>query len=154
MNNKIFLAGVSRHLELTADAAIKPGHFVERTATGCKVQATSVGFLEKLIATEDALQGRTVADTYQTAAQNIVTSGDANATADPVMIEACESGCLVLALVKAGTHYTVGMQLFPYGDGTLRSTTGTPKQLLAVCEQDLDLSASGSVDTLCKVRIA
>jgi hypothetical protein len=136
---KIMLAGQFRQIELTADGAISPGMLLEASATGCTPHATSVGFAERMFAMEDALQGDTVDDDY--------------AADDPVQIALPVPGALVMAMLKAGTNYTKGTQLFSYGDGTLRATTGTPKQLIAIVVDAIDLSASGAVDTLTKVRV-
>ncbi len=140
INNEIHLTGPYRRLELTADAdTIKPGHLVERTATGCRLQATSITFVERLFAQVDRLQGNDATVAY--------TSGE------PVQVNAEEPGNLVMARLKAGFSYTIGEKLFPHGDGTLRPTTGSPVQAIAVVEATLDLTATHAVDTLNKVRV-
>ncbi len=159
VNNKIHLAGNYRKIELpAADAtAIKPGMLLERTATAVQEQQTQVSFAEKMFALEDALQGRLVSDVYLTAALVQAATGDTSAKADPVQIGIMESGCLIMAWVKAGTNYTIGTKLFSSGTagtkGGLQATTGSPVQCIAVCEQNLDLSASGTLAQLCMVRI-
>lgn len=138
--NMIMLSSFYEKAELIADNGnIKPGMLVQRTTTGCIPQNTSVGFFERLLATEDALQGNDVTVAY--------------VTANPVQIAKYAPGCKAQVLAKAGTSYTVGTFLYPFGDGTFRATTGTPKQLAATVIEALDLSASGAVDTLVKVRL-
>lgn len=141
INNKIHSRGRFEQIELLADnGLIAPGMLLEATATGVKPHATSVGFAERMFAQEDALQGNTKADLY--------------ASGSPVSIAIESPGSLVLCLLKAGTNYTKGLQLFSYGDGTLRATTGTPKQLIATVVDATNLSASGTADTLALCRIA
>jgi len=140
MNNKIHQRGQYQAAELLADTGtIYPGMLLEATTTGVKAQSTSVGFFERMFALEDALQGNTVATVYT--------------VSTPVQIAIEVSGNIVLALCKAGYAYTVGEQVFPYGDGTLRPTTGTPKQLVGTVLVATDLSASGAVDTLVPIRL-
>lgn len=155
INNKIFLRGPKVEIELLADVTgIKPGMLLEATATGCKPQATSVSFAEILVAQEDALQGRTIADAYLDAAEVQAATGDSSAKADPVSIVIPGRGALVRLFLKAGTNYAKAVKLFPYGDGTLRATTGSPVLMIGTLVDALDLSASGAVDTLATVRIA
>lgn len=143
-NNKICMTGGFRQIEGVAKASesIYPGMFVEAHSTlgEFKKQATSVGFGEVIWVQEDALQGKTKSDVY--------------ADADPLTLYIPQRGAVGLAMLKAGSNYTTGTQLFFGGDGTLRATTGTPKQLVAVVIDPLDLSASGAVAALSKVRIA
>lgn len=140
MNQKIHAIGSFRQIELLADTSgIYPGMLVEATATGCQKHGTSVGFAERMFAQEDALQGGIVDTAYT--------------VSTPVSI-ACElPGNLVRGLLLAGYNYTKGTKLFSDGAGRLRPTTGSPTQCIAVIVDAVDLSASGSVDTLTLVRV-
>ena len=145
MNNKIFLTGQFRLIELPLGATtINPGHLIEEYANGTvgtvRPHSTAGGFAERLFAQEDALQGLETDTNYTTAGQM-------------VSIVAVVPGGRVLALLKAGTHYTCGMKLISNGDGRLEQTTGSPSQIIAVVDVDIDLSAGGAVDTLSPVRV-
>jgi len=139
MNQKIHQIGDFRQVEQTADAAISPGHLVEQTSTGVKKHATEGGFAERMFAQEDALQGKTVDDDY--------------AEDDMVSVCLAQRGTLVLAMLAAGTAYVKGTRLISAGDGTLKATTGSPSDHVAVCAEAKDLSASGASAALGLVRV-
>lgn len=140
VNNKIDQRGSLVHVEHQANAAISPGMLMEVMSTGkVKAHATAGGFSERLFAKEDALQGKTKDDAY--------------AEDDMVMGGIARSGDLVLALLYAGSSYSIGNQLISHGDGTLYPTTGTPKQIIATVMEAVDLSASGAENTLALVRV-
>lgn len=142
MNSKIHLIGPFRKVEHPAHAAntIYPGMLLELLSTN-DVQPHSVagGFAERMFAQEDALQGNTATTVYANAA-------------DPVQIAYETPGSLGLGLLKAGYAYTVGMKLISAGDGTLKPTTGSPSQIMATVIDALDLSASGTSNTLSQIR--
>lgn len=139
INNMIHLQGERRVIEALADETITPGMLLEQTATGVKKHATAGGFAERMFAQEDALQGKTVADTYAAAAY--------------VSISSEQPGSIINALLLAGSNYTIGTQLISDGAGRLKPTTGTPSQIVAVIVEALDLSASDAVDTLGRARV-
>ena len=140
INNTIHQRGPFTRIEAAAAAGLSPGHILERTSAGAlQKQSTSVGWTERIIAVEDALQGNTTATAY--------------ATGDMVQANIELGGNLVQAMLHAGTNYTTGMKLCCNGDGTLKQVTGSEKDDVAVVIDALDLSASGAVDTLTKVRI-
>lgn len=138
-NNKIHLRGEYEALELAAASAILPGALIEEISAGTvQYHSTAGGFAEKMFAQEDALQGNTALTTY--------------ATADQVQIAVERSGNLGQAILKAGSNYTKGLKLISSGDGSLKPTTGSPTQIIAVVAEAVDLSASGTVNTLGIVR--
>lgn len=146
MHNKIHTAGDYDLAETPAVGAIQPGMLLETVAVGSGVNAvpnvqphsTAGGFAERTFANEDALQGKTKTDAY--------------AAGDPVQVAKERSGNKGLGYMKAGSHYTIGMKLISSGDGSLKPTTGTPSQIIAIATADLDLSASGAVAALNPVR--
>lgn len=139
MNNKICQRGEFTAIELPAASAVSPGMLCEETSTG-KLQphSTAGGFGEAIVAQEDALQGRTVSDNY--------------ATDEPVNAYIYRSGVISMALLLAGSNYTVGTKLISDGAGRLKPTTGTPTKHFATVITALDLSASGALNTLGQVR--
>lgn len=156
MNQKIHLAGSVRAVEGTAAGTILPGHLIEQAATGFQVHSTAGGFAERIFAQEDALQGGTVQGVYRNGAYvGYTVSGIDAVGPDPVQAYAELPGNLTLAFLKAGSNYTVGLKLISNGDGTLKPTTGTPSQIIAIVPLGfaLDLTASGAVATLSPVRI-
>lgn len=145
-SNTIRLKGCNHYDEAPANAALSPGHLIERLATG-KVQkhATEGGRAERSFAIEDALQGRTKDDAY--AADDLVGFIVANGGDD------------VNALIKAGSTLEAGVtRLISAGDGTLipvadASTTSVVDDIIAVANESLDLTGTGDVDTHASVRI-
>lgn len=157
MNNKIHQAGQFRAIEAPAAGTIFPGHLCEQAAGGgLQVHSTAGGFAEKIVAQEDALQGGTTQGVFYNGSYvGYTVAGINGAGPDPVNAYVEQSGSLSLMILKAGTNYTVGTKLISNGDGTLKATTGSPTQIIAVIPQGaaLDLSASGAVATLNQVRM-
>ena len=139
MNNKICQRGEFTAIELPASTTIYPGMLLEETSTG-KLQphSTAGGFGECIVAQEDALQGRIVTDTY--------------AADEPVNAYIYRSGVISMALLLAGSNYTVGTKLISDGAGRLKPTTGSPTKHFATVITALDLSASRTANTLGQVR--
>jgi hypothetical protein len=139
MNNKIHQRGRFEAIELPAASAISPGMLVEETSAG-KLQphSTAGGFGEVIVAQEDALQGRIVTDAY--------------AADEPVNAYIYQRGCIGMAVLLAGSNYTVGTKLISDGAGRLKPTTGSPTKHFATVITALDLSASGAASTLGQVR--
>lgn len=139
--NTIPLAGDYRLLDslhLASGQTPKPGMLLKETSDGeLTVHATSGGDGECIVCMEDSLQGKTVADAYTAA------------TICRAIIPA--TGSEFQALVVAGENIAIGDYLMSNGDGKFaeRTSTNTP---YAVALEACDLSDSGDVDTLCRVR--
>lgn len=149
MANRIVLISTAGRQEQEADAnaAINPGNLLEVLSTG-KVQkhATEGGLAERSFATEDALQGNTIATAY--------------AADDKVFIVFALPGDVINALIKAdpGTNIAVGDVLISDGAGRLiaeteAATATTVADRVAIAVEAIDLSATGAVDTHAAVRI-
>jgi len=146
MANRIHSKGAFRQDEAKAGAAgIYPGMLIMLNSSGdVVVHATEGGWAEKAFAQEDALQGNTIATVYANGA--IVT-----------YILPAKAGC-VNALLETGYSYAIGDHLISAGNGKLMqsaeiSSDGTLAEVLAVCEEAVDLSDSVAVDTLGRVRV-
>lgn len=97
-------------VELTAGAAITPGHLVEQYATGAvKVHATSGGNVLPMFALEDELQGNDINDNY--------------ASGDKVQCWVAGRGEEVYAVLADGQDVVEGDFLESNGDGTLKKHT-------------------------------
>ncbi len=143
MADTIHLKGTYERVEALCASTIKPGHLIETyDASGevkLRAHSTAKGFGEKLFAVEDALQGKTIDDSY--------TSGDwLSANVE-------NPGSELQAWLKVGTNYVIGDKLISAGDGTLEKITGSSDlQVFAVLLENVDLSASAAVATMAKVR--
>lgn len=135
----------NRFEEHVAAGVIKPGHFIETDASGTVVvQSSEGGICERMLATEDSLQGETIDDSY--------------ASGDPVRTRHCVPGDVVFAWIKAGETITIKEDLIAAGDGTLKAydnvTSGvTIYDTPAKAIEAIDLSGSGAVATRIAVRI-
>ncbi len=145
MANRIMLKGRYEHEEAVAAGTIKPGMLIEQI-DGDKVQAHSTegGYAERLVAVEDALQGKSVADSYS--------------AGDVVSFAAVLPGSECQMLLKAGESVSIGERLISGGNGTVicqhsEASTTTVRQIIAVSREVKDLTPSGSVDTLITVRM-
>lgn len=139
MNNKIYQRGGFQAIELPAAGALSPGMLLQENSSGnLEAHSTAGGFGEGIVAQEDALQGKTVSDNY--------------AATDPVNAYIYYPGVITMALLLAGSNYTVGTKLISDGAGRLKPTTGSPTKHFATVITALDLSASGAVNTLGQVR--
>lgn len=153
--NTIQLKGDFRLEEETASETITPGHLVEiHTSTGRKVRkhATEGGYAERTFAVEDPLQG-------QTATSQLARNIDIDYAADEkVQVHVVQTGSLVQAWLKAGEDVAIGDKLISAGDGTLiengeEDSSTTVRQIIAIADEVLDLSASGAVATRIDVRV-
>lgn len=141
----IFLKGPGYHDEFVAYAALSPGHALVRDANNKVLKAAIEGRAwERLVAKEDALQGKTTADAFS--ASDIV----------PVHVGA--PGTVVQMLFLAGVSYAITDLLILDAAGRVKKasavTSGvTIVQNVGYPEAALDLSASGAVDTLGAVRL-
>lgn len=161
INNKIHQRGVYTAVEQNAASKILPGMLCETIAsstvngvvTPATVQAHSTingAAGENWYALEDALQGRTTADTYLPGGSVGGTTDNGTNIGDPVQGAIQVPGNMGLALLLAGTHYTVGLKLGSHGDGKLY--TYASGKVFAIVLDDTDLSPSGSLDKLVSVR--
>jgi hypothetical protein len=145
-NNRIHLAGREyRREEALAVAAISPGHLVEITSAGkFQVHSTEGGYLERMVAIEDANQGRDISTDYS--------------TGERVSANIELPGNEVQLMLKAGETAVIGSKLISGGDGTVivngsEDSATTVKQIGATALEALDLSGSGAVDTLIRARL-
>src|SRR5690554_1901297 len=136
----LLICAGGRHEEAIASGVCKPGHLLKLdSAAKVLVHGSQGGFGERLFATEDALQGKTVDDSF--------------GIGDLVPYRVAAPGEVLYAWIKAGETIVIGDQLISGGDGTLIKTTGTPTQIMAVALEAIDLSDTGDVATRIAVRI-
>lgn len=146
MPNTIRLSFTGVYEEALANAALSPGHLIEKMTTGKVRKHTDEGGRSvKMFAFEDALQGKSVSDAY--AADDIVGYGIPN------------PGDRVLGILKAGENVSKGTKLISAGDGTLiavasASTATEVDDIVGEAEEALNLSGGGAVDTHIAVRVA
>lgn len=130
---------------LAGEAGIYPGMLLEVNSAGAVIKHNSeAARAEKIFALEDALQGSTVATVFT--------------AANPVPVIIPNSGSEVNALIKAGENIAIGDELMSAGDGTLIavgsiSSGVTLYEVVAVALEAEDLSGSGDVNTLIRVRV-
>lgn len=142
---RIHIKGPYEHKEIEAGGAITPGHLCYVASTGkVLVHASQGGYHERLYAVEDALQGNPIGTAYSSG--NIVS------------LNLMAPGSEIYAWLKAGANVAIGDTLISAADGTLigqdeATTTTNVKQIAAIALEAKDLSASGTVNTLIKVRI-
>lgn len=142
--NRIHAKGEFLHIEhVVVTAAITPGMLCEIDSNNKVLkQATEGENCEALIAMEDALQGNIITDDY--------------AVADRAMLGIFTKGSEAQVFIKAGEDIAIGDYLTPAGDGTLIEessvSSGVTANRVAMAVETCDLSASGAVKTLCRVR--
>lgn len=121
----VLLKGRGIRKEGTANAAITPGHLVERMSTGnIRVHATAGAKASPIFAVENEILGKEITVAY--------------AATDRCYFEFLTSGCEVYALVAAAAPaIVVGDLLESAGDGTLRKVAATT---------DLTDSTTGTAD--------
>ena len=136
------LRGPFQRVELPCNGNIYPGQLVQEAAGGVVVHSTAGGFAELMFAEDDGLEGTDYETQYTAGIGNI-----------PLSIE--QRGNLVNVVLLAGSNYTAGTKLISDGAGNLKPTTGSPSQIIAVipAAYAINLSASGTGNTLCPVRI-
>ena len=144
--NRIQLSDRFISEEAVAGASgIYPGHLVKLNSDAeAVVHDTEGGVAERAFAVEDAFQGNTVSDAYT--------------EDEKLMYHIQQRGGRVNALIQAGQNLAVGDILISAGDGTLidEDEAGSGVSVadrIAVALEAIDLSASGAVATLAKVRI-
>ncbi len=152
--NTIQQRGNYRLDEDVASVLITPGMLIElTTSTGRKVKphATEGGYAELAFAVEDPLQGATA-----TSVESRTIDTD-YAIADRVTYHIQYRGSVVFAFLKAGENVAIGDKLISAGDGSLikngsEASGTTVRQVVAIAEVALDLSASGAVKLRLNVR--
>ena len=116
----------SRYEEGRAGAAITPGMLIALNNAGAYVpHAAADGAAQKAFALEDALQGKTIDNNYE--------SGDL------VRFIIAGPGDHILAILEAGANVADGALLSSNGAGYLQASAGNP---VAVALEDRDASAS------------
>lgn len=145
--NQIILGGNFRVEEFPANAALSPGHLIERMSTSkVRKHPTAGGVSERMFATENGLLGL---QPGVAATSGGITADTAYAADDRVFCAICERGARVSAYLKGGTAYAVGDKLISDGAGNLQKDTDSSaivrKDVIAIVEEALDLSASGGV---------
>jgi len=137
MANRIHLKGPFQLDELVAEEVITPGHLLERTTTGTYQKNTKTDdHGEFIVAQEDALQGRTLADDY--------------AIGDRVFGVIPGKGSEVLVFLQGGVNIADGASLSSGGDGTMILGAGADT-ILCFTVEALDLTALPAA--LVKVRV-
>lgn len=141
MANSIILSGDYVKIQsktLATGQTPKPGQLLKENSDGkLTVHSTAGGYAERMIALEDALQGKTAADAY--------TAGTVCDCA--IMGRGSQSQVLVVA----GENIAIGDLLCSDGTGKFAEVDSTEVPLCVAIEE-CDLSDSGAVDTLCQVR--
>jgi hypothetical protein len=151
--HRIHLLGDGRHEEDIAGAVIRPGHLLA-TTTGAEVLPNACGTViphnvaggpcEAKFALEDALQGKTIHDSY--------------AVGDIVGNVMCNRGDVVYAWLSEGETVTPGSFLTSNGDGALKVAGGgdyriaKALEILDASDTDTD-SDAGTADQRVRCRI-
>lgn len=126
---RIVLIGDPRTEEGQAAATIKPGMLLAMNSSGNLIPHGSAGgYAERLYATEDALQGRTIDDNYS--------------SGEKVFVAVAEPGDVIYALLAEGESTDPSEFLTSAGNGYLKVATST-NQRVAVPLETLDNSESG-----------
>jgi hypothetical protein len=127
---KILLRGGDCVEEGQAADAITPGMLVKMDANGNYIPHNlAAGNAEKMWATEDALQGKTIEDDY--------------AADDRVFLVCTEPGDIIYAILQDGQKVTPADFLTSAGDGTLKKASGA-NVVVGVPLESLDLSGTES----------
>jgi len=143
--NRIHLIGDFRRDEALAADTVTPGDLVELDSDGYyQPHSTEGGYAERIFAEADVLQGNTISTDYD--------------AADLVSANVEVTGNETQAFLKAGENVSIGDFLVSAGDGTLiangsESSGTTVRQIIAVAREAKDLSGSGAVATLIRVRL-
>lgn len=146
--HRIHSKGSYRHDEAyAAEAGIYPGMLLTLNSSGkLAIHSTEGGVLgdEKIVAEEDALQGKTVDTVYtiDTIASYMIPN----------------KGSVVNMLIEDGQDISIGDKLISAGNGKLKVTTDlesgeTLANVVGISEANIDLTGSDSEDTISPVRI-
>jgi len=143
--NNIHLRGRFDHDEIRAADTISPGMLVELDVNGEVVpHSTEGGFAMRTIAEIDALQGNTKDDDY--------------VDDDLVFVNIEMPGNDTQMFLTVGEDVAKGDKLISAGDGNLiangsEDSLTTVEQIIGVAQEALDLTVSGAVTKLMKVRL-
>lgn len=120
--------------EYDAASAITPGMLVELTSDGeVRPHNTDGGVAEKMFATEDEFQGKTIADDY--------------AAEDKVFCWFPQRGDVAYAFLANGEDASVGDKLVSDGNGALRVVDSAGEEnVIAVALEAVDMSGSSGED--------
>jgi len=134
----ILLKGEGVVEEYIAAGVIKPGHLVTLNSDEkLAVNSGAAAACEKMFATEDALQGRTIDTAY--------------AADERVFAAIVEPGDHVYAFLSAGENASIGSHLSSNGDGTLQ--VGTTNAIAVALEAVNASDSSAAADERIRVRI-
>lgn len=162
INNRIHMRGEFTAVEHNASEKILPGMLIEMIASSTVNSVVTPATVRKaatinatggmnMYALEDALQGRTVTDSYLPGGSVGGTTDNGQNVGDPVQAAIEIAGNIVNALLLAGANYTIGTKLGSHGDGKLY--TYSSGKIYAEVLDATDLSASGALDTLVRCRV-
>ena len=136
---RIHLLGKGRHEEAKAGGAIRPGDLIKLNSDGeVVIHATAGGSSEVAFALEDALQGKSITQSY--------------AEDDVVSYVLADRGDVVFSYLSWGENVAIGDFLSSNGDGALRKVQGSDKPI-AVALEALNLADSESADERLRVRV-
>lgn len=144
--NTIILVGTPIEKYLVANAAITPGHLIERMSTNkVRVHATANGIAQKMFALEDDLQGKDVSDAYAAAAQ--------------VRCGIFRNGEEVSARLANGENVIIGDKLVSNGNGELKkyvhdsAALDDTNNIVAFALEAVDMSDSSAADPDGRIRV-
>lgn len=141
MANKIKLKGDPRCEEAVAIGIITPGQLIKLDSAGKVLRhAAANGRGECLVAYEDALQGKTIADDY--------------AVGDIVFYYAAKAGDVLNLMIDTGETIVIGDPLRSAGNGNFEKATADTDRILAWAEEAVDLAQTGDVATRIAARVA
>lgn len=151
----IHLNGRARRVEGLVGVAFTPGHLVELyNASGTakyRKHSTAGEKCERIVALETPYAGATSTSVEARTIDTAYTAGER------AQLGVMEPGAVAYVYIKSGENIAIGDKLVSNGDGTLREkdAEGSAADLehtLAIAEEALDLSASGSSNTRLAVR--
>lgn len=143
-HRRIHNKGGWEHEEYVSAGVITPGMLIELTVAGTvKAHAEEGGRCERLVALEDALQGRAVATNY--------------AAAEVVTCALPYKGTTMNMLIAVGQNVGIGDELVSNGAGSLQkrgmgSSGVTEHEVVGICVEAKDNSA-GAAPALAAVRV-
>lgn len=139
-SNTIYLKGsyFKEQSRTAGEPGIYPGMLLEVASDGELQKHSGAGAIaERIVAFEDALQGKTVNDVYT--------------IHNPVDTGIIAPGAETHVLVAAGQNIAIGDKLMSAGNGKFTEKTST-NVVLCVALEAADLTDSAAVDTLIRAR--